>query len=73
MTGNPRRRADAESHLQRAVELDPTSAPAHLGLGQLYKRLDRKDEAVRSFQQALQWDAELAEAKAALAELGVKR
>lgn len=72
LTGNPRRRDDAERHLLRAAELDPTSPAAHAGLGHLYKRLDREDDAIRCFREALQWEPEFAEAKVALRELGVK-
>ena len=72
LTGNPRRRSDAERYLVRAVELDPTVAAAHVGLGRLYKKLDRKDDAIRCFREALQWEPADDEAKSALRELGVK-
>jgi len=72
LIGNPRRRGDAEAHLLAALELDPTSVAALLALGELYRKLDRTDDAIRRYREALHWDPTNADATAALEELGGK-
>jgi len=76
LIGNPRRRGDAETHLKTAVELDPTSVAALLALGELYRKADRTDDAIRRYREALHWSPSNVEATAALEELtskGAKR
>jgi tetratricopeptide (TPR) repeat protein len=51
-----------ESHLTRAVVLDPSFAPARLALGKLYFRLVRLPEAVEQFQRVVELNPNLAEA-----------
>jgi len=51
-----------EKHLQQAVQLDPTYAPARLALGKLYARSDHLAEALVEFQGATALDPNLAEA-----------
>lgn len=67
---NPRRRDDAETHLARAAELDPTSVEARFSLGEFYRKAGRDDEAATAFREVLQWDPGHAGAQQALAEMG---
>jgi len=50
-----------EKHLKRAVEIDPTLAPAHLALGKLAARNSRWQEAAAEFEQAVKYEPESAE------------
>jgi len=54
--------ARIESHLVRAVELEPSFAPARLALGKSYFRSNRLAEAARELEQVVKLDANLAEA-----------
>jgi curved DNA-binding protein CbpA len=54
----PNREGDAEAHYRKAIALEPSRAENYIGLGRLYKRTGQVAEALRSFQDALQWDAE---------------
>jgi tetratricopeptide (TPR) repeat protein len=69
LAGNPRRRADAEEHLLRAAELDPSLPRAYLALGQLYRKAAREADAARMFREVLRWDPGNAEAAAELSRL----
>jgi curved DNA-binding protein CbpA len=69
LSGNPRRRADAEEHLLRAAELDPSVAQAYLALGHLYRKAARDADAARLFREVLRWEPGNAEAKAELSRL----
>jgi Tfp pilus assembly protein PilF len=51
-----------ETHLKRAVQLDPTYALARMALGKLYARTEHLPEALAEFQRALEVDPNLAEA-----------
>lgn len=53
--------ARAEADLNRAVELDPSRAAAHLLLGQLYERRGRTEDAIASYQRAAAADGSFAE------------
>jgi tetratricopeptide (TPR) repeat protein len=68
-----RRRDEAVSHLERSIELSPTSVPAYVALAHLYHRLQRIVEASRAAHNALRWDPANEEAKALLAEIGEKK
>ena len=70
LSRNPRRRADAETHFQRANEIDPTSADGYFELGQFYARSGRTDDAKRLFREALRWDQQHRGARAQLDALG---
>ncbi|MBI3621107.1 MAG: DnaJ domain-containing protein [Nitrospirae bacterium] len=54
----PDRERDAEAHYRKAIALEPSRAENYIGLGRLYQRTGQTAEALRSFQDALQWDAE---------------
>ncbi|HEV2764542.1 MAG TPA: tetratricopeptide repeat protein [Pyrinomonadaceae bacterium] len=54
--------ARAESHLKRAVALDPRFAPARVSLAKLYLRGERVEEAARELQSAVALDPDAAEA-----------
>jgi tetratricopeptide (TPR) repeat protein len=73
LSGNPRRRADAETHLIRANELNPAIVTGYLALGELYLKLDRIEEAVRMFREVLRWEPGHIDATAQLDELGEAR
>jgi tetratricopeptide (TPR) repeat protein len=66
---HPLRRADAESALERAVELDPALVDGYLALADLYRRLDRLDDAARMYREALRWDPDHSDAAEGLREL----
>jgi tetratricopeptide (TPR) repeat protein len=54
--------ARAETHLRRAVALEPALAPGRLALGKLYVRLNKWTEAATEFERALAAQPNLAEA-----------
>lgn len=54
--------ARAESHLKRALQLDPTLTQAHLALGKLYLRDEHLREAATELETAVKADPNLAEA-----------
>ena len=54
--------ARMETHLARAVRLEPSFAPARLALGKLYLRAERLAEAVGEFERVIKLDPNLAEA-----------
>jgi tetratricopeptide (TPR) repeat protein len=51
-----------ENHLFRAVELEPTFAPARLALGKLYLRNNRLSDALAQLERVIEIDSTLAEA-----------
>jgi len=67
---NPRHRADAETHLKRALEIDPTQTGPQLELGRLYQKTNRKTQAIQAFRAVLNWEPTNEEAKTHLGELG---
>jgi curved DNA-binding protein CbpA len=67
---NPRRRKDAEQHLRRAVELDPTSVPGFVALGQICRKMGRDDDARDAFNEALRWEPSNVEALDELKQMG---
>jgi tetratricopeptide (TPR) repeat protein len=67
---NPRRKGDAERHLFRTTELDPSRWQAYLVLGHLYRRAERVDEAATAFRAVLRLEPDHAEAKSELRDMG---
>lgn len=66
---NPRMRADAERSLRRTIEIDPSGTRGYLALGELLAKAGRTDEAIRAFEEALTWEADLIVAKQAVRAL----
>ncbi len=66
---HPRRREEAAAALLKALDLDPALVEGYLTLGELYRRTDRVEEAVKMYREALRWDPDHVEAEAALREL----
>lgn len=64
---------DAQAKYAAALELQPASARAAAGLGQVALGLKRPDEAERQFRQALQRDARSVDAVRGLAEVAYRR
>jgi curved DNA-binding protein CbpA len=54
----PNRERDAEAHYRKAIAIEPSRAENYIGLGRLYQRAGQVTEALRSFEDALKWDAE---------------
>jgi len=54
---NPKWRRDAEAHLLKAVELEPSTAEHYAQLGQLYAAAGLVNKAERFFAEALKWDS----------------
>ena len=61
--------ADAHTHFEAAVKLQPNHGGAHAAAGRMLAKLGRKDEARAELQRALELDAKNEGAKRALAEL----
>jgi tetratricopeptide (TPR) repeat protein len=57
----------AERHLLRAIELEPSYATAHNNLGIIYLRQDKPERAVACFQEAVELDPQYAKARYNLA------
>jgi tetratricopeptide (TPR) repeat protein len=66
---NPRMRAEAETSLRRAVQLEPTSTAGYVALGDLYARAGRNDEAAAMYREALRWNPDHRAAAERLAAL----
>ncbi len=64
-----RRLAEAEIHLTRAVMLDPARQEAQLLLGRLHEILERRENAIRAYEQAVDTDPESPAGREALASL----
>lgn len=59
----PRLRKEAERHFLRALELDSSSAAAHVSLGKLYLRVNLPRKAEAQFREALRWESDNNEAR----------
>jgi tetratricopeptide (TPR) repeat protein len=70
LSGNPRRRSEAEELLIRVNELDPADVEGYLALGELYVKQGRDDDAKRMFREVLSWEPGHLEATALLKEHG---
>ncbi len=55
---NPKWRQEAEGNFKRALEIDPSLVAAYVGLGQVYRKMNRHEQAERMFREALRWDPE---------------
>jgi tetratricopeptide (TPR) repeat protein len=66
---NPRRRGDAERHLLRAVEMEPTRTSGYVALGEMYQRAGKAAHAARMYREALRWEPDLIEAARLLREV----
>lgn len=64
---------EAQQKLARAIEVTPNLALAYLHLGRTYERLDDDDGALAAYQQALDRDASLYPAQAAIAAVAARR
>ncbi|MGH7370049.1 MAG: tetratricopeptide repeat protein [Candidatus Methylomirabilaceae bacterium] len=60
---------EAEEHLQRASEIDPSSPLPHLLLGHLYQQQGRRDSAKAAWQALLRLDPDHTEARHLLGQL----
>ncbi len=69
LSRSPSQRAEAVDLMMRAAGLDPTRAEFTLGLGHLYARMERREEAERAFRSVLRWSPKNTEAKDALEAL----
>jgi hypothetical protein len=69
LSGNPRRRDEAEQHLIQAKTIDPSSAEAYVSLGHLHAKRGQTDRAIAMYREALRWQADHVEARERLAEL----
>ncbi len=72
LSGNPRRRDDAEKHLLQARSLDPAHAETYVALGYVYARTGRTDEAETMYREALRWQPGHPEATERLKEMGLR-
>ncbi|MGA7630648.1 MAG: tetratricopeptide repeat protein, partial [Terriglobales bacterium] len=60
------REAEAEKLFERAIEIKPDFASAHVSLGMLYVQMAKPDDAVPQFEEALRLDPERSDARASL-------
>ena len=63
---------DALQVLTRAVTVQNNFDEGYYWLGRCYEKLNKKEEAIESYQKALLYDKDFVEAKEALSRLGVK-
>jgi tetratricopeptide (TPR) repeat protein len=66
------RYAEALDFLKKAVAVQNTFDEGYYWMGRCYEKLDKKKEAIESYQQALQIDPDYLEAKDALGRMGIK-
>jgi curved DNA-binding protein CbpA len=66
-------RKEAEQHLLKAIELEPTRPDSHLELGRLYLRVNLPKRAQAKFCDVLRWDPENRDAKYLLQTLEGKK
>ncbi|OGW60945.1 MAG: hypothetical protein A2V83_00210 [Nitrospirae bacterium RBG_16_64_22] len=52
----PKRLHEAEEHIQKAIEIEPSRPDYHVLLGQIYLRGGLKARAVKKFMEALNWN-----------------
>jgi len=67
---NPRRRSEAEELLHKTAQMNPALVETYLGLGELYTKTGRAEEAVEAYNEALRWEPANVEAGERLRELG---
>lgn len=54
----PNRERDAETHYKKAIELEPSRIENYIALGRLYRKTGRPKQALHTFEDALDWNAE---------------
>ena len=54
----PKREKEAEAQYQKAIEIEPSRLDNYIGLGRLYKKSGMMQKALRTFEDALAWDAD---------------
>ncbi len=64
--------SEALDVLMKSVAVNNTFDEGYYWMGKCYEKLDKRKEAIASYQQALQIDADYLEAKDALGKLGIK-
>ncbi|NIM00940.1 MAG: DnaJ domain-containing protein [Acidobacteria bacterium] len=69
---NPVRREEAEEHLRRGLELDPTVMDAHVALADLLVKREKKKNAVAILKEALKWFPDRPEIRQRLEKLDGK-
>jgi len=69
---NPVRRDEAEEHLRRGLELDPTVLDAHVALADLLVKREKAQNAVLVLKEALKWFPEHPEVSSRLDKLGAR-
>jgi curved DNA-binding protein CbpA len=66
---NPRRRPESEELLKTTIAMNPSLVDAYLALGELYEKIDRAEQAVKNYEEALRWEPTNDVAQARIAEL----
>ena len=69
---NPARRKEAEEHLRRGLELDPTVLEGHTALADLLVKRDKTQNAVQVLKEGLNWFPDHPELMSRLTRLGVR-
>jgi curved DNA-binding protein CbpA len=69
MSRNPRMRGEAEEHLKEAARLDPAQVDSYLALGELYEKMNRREDARAQFREVLRWEPDHVAASTHLASL----
>ncbi len=69
----PRRQHEAQDHLRKAIEIEPTRPEFHVALGSLYLRNNLKARAISQFREALKWDPDSKQAKQGILEAEGKK
>jgi curved DNA-binding protein CbpA len=54
----PNRQQEAEAHYKKAIGLEPSRIENYIGLGRLYRKSGRSKQALHTFEEALERDAE---------------
>jgi choline-sulfatase len=65
--------AEAESWYRRALEIDPSSGPAELGLGRVYGSRGELDAALECYRRALEISPEAPEARSEMATILIRQ
>ncbi|MDX1388763.1 MAG: DnaJ domain-containing protein [Acidobacteriota bacterium] len=71
LSGNPRRRDDAETHLLRAKSLDPSHVETYVALGNVYAKTGRNGDAEQMYREALRWQPGHPDATEGLEKMGL--
>jgi len=67
---NPVRREEAEEHLRRGLELDPTVMQAHVALADLLVKREKPTNAIQVLKEALKWFPDHPDIQQRLKDLG---